>query len=67
MRITGKAIAELAYCPKIPQEALTTLERNCGYPCAVVRAHLEKLSGFPRLKMHNSGNVIAFSTTNRCW
>ena len=64
--VTGKAktaIAEFAYCGTMYQEALKTLERKFGQPHAVVSAHLDKLSGFPPLKMHNSENVIAFSAT----
>ena len=64
--VTGKAkvaIAEFAYCGTMYQEALKTLERKFGQPHAVVSAHLDKLSGFPLLKMHNSDNVIAFSAT----
>ena len=57
------AIAEFAYCGTMYQEALKTLERKFGQPHAVVSAHLDKLSGFPPLKMHNSENVIAFSAT----
>ena len=64
--VTGKAktaIAEFAYCGTMYQDALKTLERKFGEPHAVVSAHLDKLSGFPPLKMHNSENVIAFSAT----
>ena len=45
------------------QEAFKTLEREISQPHAVVGAHLDKLSGFPSLKMHNSENVIAFNAT----
>ena len=64
--VTGKAktaIAEFAYCGTMYQDALKTLERKFGQPQAVVSAHLDKLNNFPPLKMHNSDNVIAFSTT----
>ena len=64
--VTGKAktaIAEFAYCGTMYQDALKTLERKFGQPHAVVSAHLDKLSGFPPLKMHNSENVISFSAT----
>ena len=64
--VTGKAktaIAEFAYCGTLDQDALNTPERNFGQPHAVVSAHLEKLSGFQPLKMHNSESVIAFSAT----
>ena len=66
MLVTGKAktaIAEFAYCGTMYQEALKTLERKFGLPHAVVSAHLDKLSGFPPLKMHNSENMIAYSAT----
>ena len=62
--VTGKAkiaIAEFAYCGTMYQEALKTLEPKFGQPHAVLSAHLDKLSGFPPLKMHNSENVSAFS------
>ena len=64
--VTGNAktaIGEFAYCGTMYQDALKTLEHKFGQPHAVVSAHLEKLSGFPPLKMHNSENVIAFSAT----
>ena len=64
--VTGKAktaITEFAYCGTMYQDALKTLERKFGLPPAVISAHLEKLSGFRPLKMHNSENVIAFSAT----
>ena len=64
--VTGKAktaIAEFAYCGTMYQNALKTPEQKFGQPHAVVSAHLDKLSGFPPLKMHNSENVIAFSAT----
>ena len=56
--VTGKAYSGTMY-----QEALKTLKRKFGQPHAVVSAHLDKLSGFPPLKMHNSENKIAFSAT----
>ena len=43
------------------KDALRTLERKFGQPQAVVSAHLDKLSNFPRLKMHNSDNIINYS------
>ena len=66
MLVTGNAktaIAEFAYCGTMYQEALKTIERKFVQPHAVASSHLDKLSGFPLLKMHNSENVIAFSAT----
>ena len=45
------------------KDALKTLERKFGQPQAVVSAHLDKLSSFPPLKMHNSDNTINNSAT----
>ena len=45
------------------KDALKTLERKFGQPQAVVSAHLDKLSSFPPLKMHNSDNIINYSAT----
>ena len=62
--VTGKAktaIAEFAYCGAMYKDALRTLERKFGQPQAVVSAHLDKLSSFPPLKMHNSDNIINYS------
>ena len=62
--VTGKAkiaIAEFAYCGLMYKDALRTLERKFGPPQAVVSAHLDKLSNFPPLKMHNSDNIINYS------
>ena len=59
--VTGKAknaIAEFAYCGLMYKDALRTLELKFGQPQAVVIAHLDKLSNFPPLKMHNSDNII---------
>ena len=64
--VTGKAktaIAEFAYCGLMYKDALKTLERNFGQPQAVISAHLDKLSSFPPLKMHNSDNIINYSAT----
>ena len=64
--VTGKAktaIAEFAYCGVMYKDALKTFERKFGQPQAVVSAHLEKLSSFPPLKMHNSDNIINYSAT----
>ena len=62
--VTGKAkiaIAEFAYCGLMYKDALRTLEGKFGQPQAVVSAHLDKLSNFPPLKMHNSDNIINYS------
>ena len=62
--VTGKAkiaIAEFAYCGLMYKDALRILERKFGQPQAVVNAHLDKLSNFPPLKMHNSDNIINYS------
>ena len=42
--------------------ALATLQRKFGQPHAIVGRHLDKLNTFPPLKMHNSENVISFSS-----
>ena len=63
--VVGKAksaIAEYSYSGVLYKEALATLQRKFGQPHAVVGAHLDKLSNFPPLKMHNSENVIGFSS-----
>ena len=60
--VTGKAkiaIAEFAYCGLMYKDALRTLERKFGQPQAVVSAHLDKLSNFPPLKLHNSDNIYS--------
>ena len=62
--VTGKAktaIAEFAYCGLMYKDAIMTLERKFGQPQAVVSAHMDKLSNFPPLKMHNSDNIINYS------
>ena len=41
--------------------ALRTLERKFGQPQAVVSAHVDKLTSFPPLKMHNSDSIINYS------
>ena len=64
--VTGKAksaIAEFAYCGLMYKDALKTLEGKFGQPQAVVSAHLDKLSLFPPLKVHNSDNIINYSAT----
>ena len=65
--VVGKAksaIAEYSHSGVINKDALATLQRKFGQPHAVVGAHLDKLSNFPPLKMHNSENVIGFSSAN---
>ena len=64
--VTGKAkttIAEFAYCGVMYKDALKTLERKFGHQQAIVSAHLDKLSSFPPLKMHNSDHIINYSAT----
>ena len=64
--VMGKAksaIAEYSYSGVLYKDALATLQRKFGQPHAVAGAHLDKLSSFPPLKMHNSENVIGFSST----
>ena len=63
--VVGKAksaIAEYSYSGVLYKDALATLQRKFGQPHAVVGAHLDKLSNFPPLKMHNLENVIGFSS-----
>ena len=62
--LAGKAkiaIAEFACCGLKYKDALRTLERKFRQPQAVVSAHLDKLSSFPPLEMHNSDNIINYS------
>ena len=63
--VSGKAknaIAEFAYSGVFYKDALKTLERKFGQPQTIVAAHLEKLSNFPPLKMHNSESIISFAS-----
>ena len=63
--VVGKAksaIAESSYSGVLYKDALATLQRKFGQPHAVVGAHLDKLKNLPPLKMHNSENVIGFSS-----
>ena len=55
--------AEYRYSGVLYKDILATLQRSIGQPHAVVGAHLDKLSEFPSLEMHNSKNVIGFSST----
>ena len=62
--VTGKAksaIAEFAYSGRMYRDVLKTLERKFGQPQNVITAHLDKLSSFPQLRMHNSENFVSFS------
>ena len=64
--VVGKAkssIAEYSYSGVLYKNALATLQRKFGQPHAVVGAHLDNLSNLLPLKMHNSENVISFSST----
>ena len=64
--VTGKAksaIAVFAYSERMYKDALKTLERKFIQPQNVITAHLDKLSSFPQLRMHNSENIISFSMT----
>ena len=65
--VTGKAktaMAEFAYCGAMYIDELRTSERKFGQPQAVISAHLNKLSSFPPLKMHNSDSIINYSVCN---
>ena len=57
------AIAEYSYSGVLYKDALATPQRKFGQPHAVVGAHLDKMKNFPPLKIHNSENVIACSST----
>ena len=62
--VTGMAktvIADVAYCGTMYRDALRSLERKFGQPQTVVTAHLDKLSNFPPLKIHNSDNISSYS------
>ena len=63
--VTGKAktaIAELSYSGVMYEDALAILQRKFGQPHAFVGAHIDKLSIFPPLKIHNPEKVISFSS-----
>ena len=63
--VTGKgktAVAEFAYYVTMYENALLTPEWTCGQPHAMVSFHLDKLSHFRKLKMHNSENIISYPT-----
>ena len=64
--VTGKAksaIAEFTYSGRMYKDALKTLEGKFGQPQNVTTAHLDKLSSFAQLRIHNSENIISFSMT----
>ena len=58
---TKSAIAEYSYSGVLYKEALATLQRKFVQPHAVVGVHIDKLSNFAPLKMHNSENEIGRS------
>ena len=63
--VTGKAktaIPEFSYSRVRYKDALTTLQRKFVQPHAFVGAHPNKLNTFPPFKMHNSENIISFSS-----
>ena len=63
--VSGKAKnanAEFAYSGIFYEDALKTLERKFGQPQTIVWVHLEKLSSFPPIKMHNSESIISFAS-----
>ena len=55
------AIQGFAYSGALYRDALKALERKFGQPQAVVTAHLENLSHYPALKIHNSENIINYA------
>ena len=60
--VTGTAnavIADVAYCGAMYRDALRSLQPKIGQPQTVVTAHLDQLSNFPPLKLHNSDNIIS--------
>ena len=62
--VTSKAkvaIAEFAYCGVMYKDAVRTIERKFGQLQAVLSAHLDKISNFPPLRMHNTYNIITYS------
>ena len=63
--VTGEAktaTAEFSFEGVMFKDALAALQRNLRQPHANVGAHLDKLNTFLPLKMHNSENVISFSS-----
>ena len=62
--VSGKAktaIEGFAYSGALYRDALKALERKFGQPQAVVIAHLEKLSNYPAVKIHNSESIINYA------
>ena len=62
--VSGKAkiaIEGFAYSGALYRDALKALERKFGQPQAVVTAHLEKLSNYPAVKIHNSESIINYA------
>ena len=62
--VSGKAkIATegFAYSGALYRDALKALERKFGQPQAVVTSHLEKLSNYPAVKIHNSESIINYA------
>ena len=55
------AIEGFAYSGALYRDALKALERKFGQPQAVVTAHLEKLSNYPAVKIHNSESIINYA------
>ena len=49
------------YSGALYRDALKALERKFGQPQAVVTAHLEKLSHYPAVKIHNSETIIIYA------
>ena len=61
--VSGKAkiaIEGFAYSGALYRDALKALERKFGQPQAVVTAHLEKLSNYPAVNIHNSESIINY-------
>ena len=62
--VSGKAeiaIEGFAYSGALYRDALKALERKFGQPQAVVTDHLEKLSNYPAVKIHNSESIINYA------
>ena len=62
--VSGKAkitIEGFAYSGALYRDPLKSLERKFGQPQAVATAHLEKLSHYPAVKIHNSESIINYA------
>ena len=62
--VSGKAkiaIEGFAYSGALYRDALKALERKFGQPQAVVTAHLEKLSNYHAVNIHNSESIINYA------